>query len=218
MKNRNEFENRTTRGFLPIAGVTALAAALTISSAQPAHADEITPPDVPDKLAVTDGSRPFLKGHAFGTQNYICLPSGLGFAWTLFTPEATLFDVDDSQLTTHFFGPNPDENRTIRAAWQDSRDTSTVWGVAVATATSETDPQFVAKNAIPWVLLDKAGVQAGPTGDRLTKTTHIQRVNTVGGVAPPASTCSALADVGKKAFVPYVADYFLYFNPDAGHN
>jgi hypothetical protein len=67
-------------------------------------------------------------------------------------------------------------------------------------------------------LLDKAGVQAGPTGDRLTKTTHIQRVNTVGGVAPPASTCSALADVGKKAFVPYSADYFLYFNPDAEHN
>jgi Protein of unknown function (DUF3455) len=215
MKHRNEFENRTTRGILPIAGATALAAALTISSAQPAHADEITPPDVPAQLAVNDGSRPFLKGRGVGTQNYVCLPSGSGFDWNLFTPEAVLLDVDGSQLTTHFFGPNPDENRTIRAAWRDSRDTSTVWGAAVATATSQTDPQFVAKNAIPWVLLDKAGVQAGPTGDRLTKTTHIQRVNTVGGVAPPASTCSALADVGKKAFVPYSADYFLYFNPDA---
>jgi Protein of unknown function (DUF3455) len=215
MKHRNEFENRTTRGILPLAGATALAAALTISSAQPAHADEITPPDVPAQLAVNDGSRPFLKGRGVGTQNYVCLPSGSGFDWNLFTPEAVLLDVDGSQLTTHFFGPNPDENRTIRAAWRDSRDTSTVWGAAVATATSQTDPQFVAKNAIPWVLLDKAGVQAGPTGDRLTKTTHIQRVNTVGGVAPPASTCSALADVGKKAFVPYTADYFLYFNPDA---
>jgi hypothetical protein len=218
MKHRNEFENRTTRGVLPLAGATALAAALTISSAQPAHADEITPPDVPAQLAVNDGSRPFLKGRGVGTQNYVCLPSGSGFDWNLFTPEAVLLDVDGSQLTTHFFGPNPDENRTIRAAWRDSRDTSTVWGAAVATATSQTDPQFVAKNAIPWVLLDKAGVQAGPTGDRLTKTTHIQRVNTVGGVAPPASTCSALADVGKKAFVPYSADYFLYFNPDAEHN
>src|SRR4029453_5176347 len=152
------------------------------------------------QLAVKDGSRPFLKGRGVGTQNYVCLPSGSGFDWNLFTPEAVLLDVDGSQLTTHFFSPNPDENRTVRAAWRDSRDTSTVWAAAVATATSQTDPQFVAKNAIPWVLLDKAGVQAGPTGDRLTKTTHVQRVNTAGGVAP-STGCSALADVGRKAFV-----------------
>src|SRR5215468_5981224 len=72
-------------------------------------------------------------------------------------------------------------------------------------------------NAIPWVLLDRAGVQAGPTGDRLTKTTHVQRVNTHGGVAP-STGCSGLADVGTKAIVPYTADYVFYFNPTLDRN
>ena len=54
------------------------------------------------------------------------------------------------------------------------------------------------------------GVQEGPTGgDTLTATTFIQRVNTFGGVAP-SDGCSGLTDVGKKAFVPYEADYFFY--------
>jgi hypothetical protein len=171
MKHRNEFENRTTRGILPLAGATALAAALTISSAQPAHADEITPPDVPAQLAVNDGSRPFLKGRGVGTQNYVCLPSGSGFDWNLFTPEAVLLDVDGSQLTTHFFGPNPDENRTIRAAWRDSRDTSTVWGAAVATAISQTDPRFVAKNAIPLGLCTRFMGEPGGTTVRFSLST-----------------------------------------------
>lgn len=61
-----------------------------------------------------------------GTQNYVCLPAGSGFAWTLFTPQATLFNAADKEITTHFFGPNPDENGTVRAAWQHSRDTGTV--------------------------------------------------------------------------------------------
>jgi hypothetical protein len=44
----------------------------------------------------------------------------------------------------------------------------------------------------------------------LTKTTFIQRLNTSGGVAPAASTCATAADVGKKALVPYSADYVFY--------
>jgi hypothetical protein len=39
-------------------------------------------------------------------------------------------------------------------------------------------------------------------------TTFIQRVNTVGGVAP-ATGCAASTDVGKKSFVPYAAEYIL---------
>jgi len=62
----------------------------------------------------------------------------------------------------------------------------------------------------------EVGALAGPTGgDKLTGTTFIQRVNTSGGVAP-ATGCSALTDIGAKAFVPYTADYFFY--KDAGKN
>jgi hypothetical protein len=89
----------------------------------------VTPPPVPDNIQVPAGNIAFLEGHGVGTQNYVCLPTGDDtFAFTLFTPEATLFDDLNEQLITHFFGPNPFENGTIRVVWEDSRDTSTVWG------------------------------------------------------------------------------------------
>jgi hypothetical protein len=57
-------------------------------------------------------------------------------------------------------------------------------------------------------------VQEGPTGgDLLTRTTFVQRVNTSGGLAP-ADGCSQASDVGKKAFMPYTADYFFFTTID----
>jgi hypothetical protein len=178
---------------------------------QSAHAHDqghrIAPPAVPATIQVPAGNVPYLLGHAQGTQNYVCLPAGASFAWSLFTPQATLFSASDRQLTTHFFSPNPDENRAVRAAWQDSHDTSTVWASAFPPSF---DPAFVAPGAIPWLLLETVGTQAGPRGgDELTITTFIHRVNTSGGSAPPTG-CAAAADVGKRAFVPYTADYFFY--------
>lgn len=181
--------------------------ALTVSLPKPAHADDVTPPPMPADIQVDAGNVAFLEGHAVGTQNYICLPSGSGFAWTLFTPQATLSDDDDKQIITHFNSPNPFEPGTIRATWQHSRDTSTVWAKAVK---ASSDANFVAKDAIPWVKLQVVGAQDGPTGgDKLTPTTFVQRLNTAGGVAP-SSGCSELANVGAKAFVPYKADYLFY--------
>jgi len=52
----------------------------------------------------------------------------------LFTPQATLFNDQLKQVTTHFFSPNPFEN-VIRATWQHSRDTSTVWGRVIGSST-----------------------------------------------------------------------------------
>ena len=216
MKNCNAPENQTTRRLLRIACSTALAVAFAVSLPQPAHAKHVTPPPVPSELRVPPGNVAFLKGHGVGTQNYICRPSGSGVKFVLFTPQATLFNDDGKQLTTHFFSPNPFEANTdptvvgddmIRATWQHSRDTSTVW------AQLDAPPVFVTQDAIPWLRLKvppAGGVQDGPTGgDTLTKTTFIQRVNTSGGVAPSAG-CTSLAEIGNQAFVPYEADYFFY--------
>jgi hypothetical protein len=196
-----------------------LAVAFTVSLPQPARAADVTPPPVPDNIQVPEGNTAFLEGHGVGTQNYICLPcpnattpeamcpDASGFAWILFTPEATLFNDHDKQVTTHFFSPNPFENGTIRATWQHSRDTSTVWG---GQAISSSDPDFVAPDAIPWLLLQVVGAQDGPTGgDKLLETTFIQRLTTSGGVAP-STGCTRSTDVGNKALVPYTADYFFY--------
>jgi hypothetical protein len=184
--------------------------AMTAGASQSA----VKPPPVPANLQVPAGNRAFLVGHAVGTQNYVCLPSGTGFAFTLFTPQATLFNGDHRQIITHYFSPNPSESGTIRATWQDSRDTSTVWG---AVSASSTDPAFVAPGAIAWLLVTVVGAQAGPTGGHmLTVTTFIQRLDTSGGVAP-STGCASSTDVGKKAFVPYTADYFFYRRVVAGH-
>lgn len=74
------------------------------------------------------------------------------------------------------------------------------------------DPAFVTPAAIPWLLVNvkDTGAQAGPTGgQKVTDTTYIQRVNTVGGAAP-STGCGVSTDVGAKVFVPYTADYFFY--------
>jgi len=207
MKKTNGLNKQSARYILLGVSIVALVAALIAALPQRALADNETPPPVPADLQVPAGSKLILVGHATGTQNYICLPSGSGFAWAFFGPQATLFDSENEQVTTHYLSANPSENGTLRPTWQHSRDSSTVWAAAVA---SSSDPLYVAPGAIPWLKLEKRGTQAGPTGgDRLTATTYIQRLNTSGGVAP-ATGCSVATNVGNKAFVPYTADYFFY--------
>jgi hypothetical protein len=213
MKNHNTTEQQTARRTPLIGCLAALGMVFTIALTQAAHAQGVvTPPPVPANIQVPAGNEAFLLGRGVGTQNYECQPAAsVGqVAWTLFTPEATLFTDQREQLTTHFNSPNPFEfsttpfsNGLVRATWQDSRDTSTVWARATAAAT-------VSPDAIAWVLLQAAGVQAGPTGGgTLAVTTFVQRLNTVGGLAP-ATGCDNPTDVGHKAFVPYTADYFFY--------
>jgi hypothetical protein len=209
MRESKRLYKHITRPILLIAYVAAFAVAFVIALPQPVQADNLIPPDVPENIQVPAGNRLFFVGHATGTQNYICLPEGNGVIYKLFTPQATLFNEENEQVVTHYFGPNPDENGTIRAAWQHSKDTSTVWG-RVYPGDSSTDPEYVAPNSIAWLLVTIVGTEDGPhNGDRLSETTYIQRVNTSGGVAP-SDGCSTSEDIGRQAFVPYETDYFFY--------
>jgi hypothetical protein len=186
---------RRPAAFFPIA----LAVAFTASQPPPVHADHVTPPPVPAGLQAPVGNEAFLEGAAIGTQDYICLPSGSGTAWTFFGPQATLFNQHDEQIITHFLSPNPFENGTPRVTWQSSEDTSKIWGLTIASV-------VVHPTTIPWLLVQVVGAENGPTGGgELSETTYVQRLNTVGGVAPSTS-CT----VGMMALVPYSADYFFY--------
>lgn len=181
----------------------ALVAAFTIALPQTARA-QVTPPDVPGNLVVDAPHKAFLISHAYGTQNYVCLPFGAGYSWIFHGPQATLYDGDDEQQMTHFLSANPIENGTLRATWQHSGDSSAVWAYAIATAPAPVP------GAIPWLKLQVAGAVTGPTGGlKLKRTTFIQRVNTAGGSAP-ATGCAAAGDVGKRALVPYTTDYVFY--------
>jgi hypothetical protein len=222
MKRHDTLSNQTPHRILPVAGAAAIALAFTVSLPQPAYAGgKVTPPDVPPNLRVEDGNKAFLKGEAQGTQNYVCVPSPsspTGVAYALFTPQATLFSGDDGgQIITHFFSPNPDPRDpntnpavvapegAIRATWVHSLDGSSIWAKLHTNGAAS-----VNADAIAWLLLDKVGVEVGPTGgDILAKTTFVQRVNTTGG-NPPKSGCSSPGDLGNTAFIPYTADYFFY--------
>src|SRR5437764_5697169 len=133
MKNDKAQTTQTTRRLV-------LAVAFTVSLLQPVYAADIVPPPIPPELQqVPAGNKAFREGHAIGTQNYICLPSGSSVAWILFGPQATLFNAKDRQIITHFVSPNPDESGMARATGQHSRDTSTVWAMAID---SSSDPNF----------------------------------------------------------------------------
>jgi hypothetical protein len=226
MKSRTASHQHDTRRFLPAACAAALAVTLMAALPQLALAANIEVPPIPDNLKLPDGNHPYLLGHGVGTQNYVCAPSAsssTGVAYALFTPEATLFNDDFKELTTHFFSPNPFETNgnpalvadgPIRATWQ-ATDTSTVWAQVkkdkFGKDEASTDPRFVEKGAVAWLKLTIVGQQNGLTGgDRLSpNTTFIHRLSTSGGVAP-ATGCASGSDLGNQAFVPYSADYFFY--------
>ena len=108
-----------------------------------------------------------------------------GSAWTLVGPDATLSAdaAGNSIVGTHYEGPKWESNS----------------GGKVAGTVAKRCPQ---PNAIPWLLLD--AVAEGP--GIFHRVTQIQRVNTVGGVAPAAPG----AFVGAQERVAYSAEYFFY--------
>jgi len=215
MKNRNTEQHHITHWVRLVACMSVPGTAFMIALPQVAQAQRLTPPPVPDRLHVADGNEVFLIGHAFGTQDYVCAASGSGVAFVLTTPEAVLFDNPARRVINHFFSPNPLEGGTIRATWQSTRNSSVFWGKLVHAATFATDPDFVAQDAIAWLLLSRAGVLEGSgNGDNLAVATFVQRVNTVGGLAPSIG-CNSPADIGKTAIVPYEADYVFYKSPTA---
>ena len=181
-------------------GLAVLGLAVPAAAAGPAQ------PALPGVL-IPDGATPYLRTHAVGTQNYICLATGSGLAWRFVGPQATLFVTlfgVEQQVTTHFLSPNPDEAAIARATWQALFDSSRVWARATQIVD---DPTVIGTGNIPWLLLQRVGARRGPTGGSLlSQATWIQRVHTVGGVAP-ATGCSQSTDTGRIELVPYSTDY-----------
>lgn len=153
----------------------------------------LSAPPVPAAIAVPAGHVAFLAGHATGFQVYQCQAANGAHAWTLVTPLAGLTDERGALTILHFAGPT----------WQARADGSKVVGARVAGVAAPIP------NAIPWLLVSRVSSTGGPRGSTLTPTTFIQRINTTGGVAPPAAGCGA-AQAGTTASVPYTADYYFF--------
>ena len=172
-------------------------------------AEQIIPPAVPLEIELSSVYKPFLSGHAVGTQNYICAPAAVasGAEWLFLGPQATVFGADGEQVLTHFLSKNPLMADALHATWQHSKDSSGVWGRKLR---GSTDSAYVASDAIEWLLLEVTGTKIGPTaGNKMATTVYIHRVNTVGGLKPPAAECTT-ATINSRRLVPYQADYYFY--------
>jgi hypothetical protein len=140
---------------------------------------------VPAALAVPAGNELELALDAAGVQIYTCTANATGAAWVFTAPEATLYSQNGRVAGRHYAGPT----------WE-ANDGSTVKGARLAGVT--VDP-----TAIPWLLLGAVS----HTGDgRMSEVTFVQRVATVGGLAPAAADCT-VSTVGTVARVPYTATY-----------
>jgi hypothetical protein len=151
----------------------------------------VTQPEVPLNLRPPSGEVVFLEARASGVQIYECgLKPGQTqtYAWMFQGPEAVLVDRSGHSLGKHYGGPT----------WE-SNDGSSVVGVLKA---SDSGPRA---DSIPWLLLASKATMGSGT---FNATTSIQRVRTLGGIAP-SEACSA-SNSGQIARVPYTATYYFY--------
>ena len=146
---------------------------------------------VPDKLRPASNESLAMIVPAKGVQIYECRASkdqAGGYEWAFVAPEADLFDPRGNRIGRHYAGPH----------WE-ATDGSKILG------TLKERVDAPAADAIPWLLLGTKSV--GPAGS-FSKVTSIQRVNTVGGIAPK-NGCSQ-ATVGTPARINYTADYYFF--------
>jgi len=139
-------------------------------------------PGSPPALKIPANERLSLEAFADGVQIYECAPGG---RWVFKAPQAELADREGRKIGTHYAGPT----------WE-ANDGSKVTGEVKARENARS------AGDIPWLLL--AAKPASGYGT-LGRTLSIQRMDTVGGVAP-AEPCPP----GAEARVPYKATYYFY--------
>jgi hypothetical protein len=172
---------------------TACAASLLLVSAACAtNAPAPAMQPVPENLRPASNEALLGTVAARGVQIYECRAKKdepQAVEWAFVAPEADLFDPKGKLLGKHYAGPH----------WE-SLDGSKVAGSVKARADA---PQA---GTIPWLLLATKSV--GPAG-AFAGVTSIQRINTVGGAAPAADSCTP-ASLGTRSRVTYTADYVLF--------
>jgi hypothetical protein len=151
------------------------------------------PPQVPESLKAAHGEVLTFVAQAAGVQIYECRAvkdKPAHFEWVLKGPEAELFD-GGRIIGRHYTGPT----------WE-ANDGSKVVGQIKARANGPDS------SAIPWLLLTaKSNSGDGVFG----RTRSIQRIHTVGGLAPTAACRPEQA--GQETHVNYEAAYYFYAAP-----
>ncbi len=159
-----------------------------------AFAKSETAPTVPQNIAPPAGSVLLFSHHARGVQAYECHNG----QWTLRAPRAVLFDPKLKKATGFHYG-GIDRGLTPGPWWESKNDGSRIRASLVDRAPSPNP------NSIPLLLLKVSewyGIGI------FSPVSHIQRLNTVGGVSPTGACVT-----GARRSVPYTADYYFYAAP-----
>jgi Protein of unknown function (DUF3455) len=182
---------------LLLAASIALAVLVAAGAAFAGPEAQTQPGHALDPRTYDPASTPFLTVHAVGVQRYACQANG---TWLFTDPVATLFKENGggNASGSHYLNA-----ATGRPVWQ-WQDGSTVEAARTASAPG-------GAGNIAALLLQAMTTAAGGDGDRLAKTTWVQRLNTSGGVAP-AGACAP----GDRTAVPYETDYVFWKAPDEG--
>ena len=164
---------------------------LIVALGSPVRGDTAAADQRPDlgscqNLSAPAGSKVVSHVDAEGVQIY----RWNGTAWTFVAPEAVLYADRDGHgaVGIHYVGPT----------WE-SHSGGKVVGTVLDRCT-------VNATSIQWLSL--SAVSSGP--GIFHRVTFIQRVNTVGGIAPPTPGTV----VGAEVRVPYTAEYYFYRTND----
>ncbi len=172
-------------------GTSILAASLLAACSGMPTTPSYSQVNLPTAVQVPDGNKVAMETVGTGTITYKCSANkdmAGQFEWVFVGPDAKLSDRKGKQVGKYYGPP---------ATWE-STDGSKLTGTQMAVAPA-------AAGNIPNQL-----VKANPAlGDgAMTGLTYIQRVNTMGGVAPVVA-CTA-STLGAEQLVKYQADYIFY--------
>jgi hypothetical protein len=176
---------RTSLSLIAIAVLSACAAS------GPAKMAPYSQAALPAAMQVPVGHRVALETRAAGDITYQCRAKkdmAGQFEWVFVGPDAGLKDRS-GQRVGKYYGPP--------ATWE-SNDGSKITGTQLAVAPNGADN-------IPLQLV-KANPAMGP--GMMQGVSYIQRVNTMGGIAPKAACFSE--NVGQSLIVSYTADYIFW--------
>ena len=151
--------------------------------------------EIPDTLNVPAGNKLVLQAFAKGVQIYEVKRSTTDpnvFTWVNIAPLATLYARPDltKEVISHFAGPT----------WEFVRGPEKGEKVVA----SKTSGVTIDQTAIQWLLLKAVDNLSSPGN----KVTFVQRVCTVGGLAP--TTVPSEENLGQHDSIPYRATYLFY--------
>ena len=191
MKTTARFVTRTATVTVSALAATLLTACGSMSGMKSMDMPLYSQANLPAAVQVPVGNKVAMETVGVGEITYACSPKkemAGQYEWVFVGPDAKLNNRSGKQVGKYFGPP---------ATWE-SMDGSKLTGAQVAVAPSSA-------GNIPMQLVK--GNPAMGMG-AMSGVTYIQRVATMGGVAP-AMPCDA-SSVGRKQIVKYQADYIFY--------